>query len=283
MSWKPHILVCPFPSKAFDQLQNANVLVRANVAPDIVSTILKSAREKALNVDSIWLRSHAPVSDLDVAVNGQKIRIVVEADSLGDMPTLVKRLDELVAENVTFLFSPANSDNCLASQILASLGVRAGVDMLEGDVDWEAVSDLACYALYSKSRRAPVEPFDWTAWAYHENRYRRVSFGEFFLSSPGKFLHLAPDGRVALNPRDLKREIFLCDNVASLHESLHSDAYRMAESESFGHLADQDDCAYCPGWRLCGGQFKEERVATHRCSKFFTELLEAVEFYEQTM
>jgi hypothetical protein len=39
-------------------------------------------------------------------------------------------------------------------------------------------------------------------------------------------------------------------------------------------------CAYCAGWRICLGKFAGKENRTSGCKKFFIELLEAADYYQ---
>jgi len=221
------------------------------------------------------MHSSDSVSDLTLSLGEDGPPVVIETTRLGPVAEVLTRLDELRTARVNILVSPAIRENCVAVQILASLGVNAAIGLHSGPVDWDACTDLAYYAFYSRTRKAAIEPFTFMAKNY---RRKCVDIGEPFLDSPRRYLHLSPEGKVALTPAHLSRGGFLSETVGSISESTPTGEDVGDASHSLAHLLEFDGCSVCQGWRLCGGRFAGERAGEGRCREFFTQILEAIEF-----
>jgi hypothetical protein len=109
------------------------------------------------------------MSKLALPTEEVPINVFIEVTELGPLAEVLSRIEEFRKSKVTFILRDPNRENCIAAQMLASLGVAAGVNMLSGPVDWDACSDLAHYTFYVKPRRAAIEPFNFMMKSYRRN------------------------------------------------------------------------------------------------------------------
>ena len=125
----------------------------------------------------------------------------------GRFRDLARHLDRLRKLNLRVYLPCDHADNLASLRILSSVGIPCCADFRDGGTDWEALADLATYAVLERTPHAAMEPFAFMAANYHSAD--RLDWGRVFFDDPRHFLHLSEDGRVALSQAELAEGRFV--------------------------------------------------------------------------
>ncbi len=276
---KSQILVCPFCEELFARLRQHELIVRTEHAEEIAD-IYAAVSRSANRLRAIVLDAAQPFTELALQELPKELPVLVFAREFGEFRAFLKMLALLRTRKLTLFLSSDRAENLLRLRMLSSLGIRCGVSFGNKPVDWENVTDLMCYAVYSHTRHAPIEPF-----AYAVSHTPRNGDGahvsKVYLNHPAGYLHLAPGGQIALSREELLNQEFIGDDVDSLEELERHAGYQQRLEAWKSHFLEEEGCAYCPGWRMCMGTFAHTASCDTGCRRFFTELIEAAEFHRE--
>jgi hypothetical protein len=143
--------------------------------------------------------------------------------------------------------------------------------------DFEKLNDLMHYALYGTARHGPIEPFSSIVHQYDPQHLR--PWTGLYCDDPARFLHVNSEGRVALSPRDLEQKRFCAVDAGEIDTSAIERECRRRIVELRAVFPKSSPCAFCAGWRLCGGAFAEVRDSSDgACESFFSDFVDAADF-----
>lgn len=172
--------------------------------------------------------------------------------------------------NARVYLSAGDPVNLTSLRILSSLGIQVCAT-IAGGVDWEALADLAAYALLGRVPRGGIEPFALIASSSAGGA--TVDWGRLIFDDPDRFLHVDAKGRVALSGRELAEAQFIAGRVEEIGSPKENPAMRERRHARRRCFTDDHTCAVCPGWQICLGRFASE-AAGGGCAAFFEELLD---------
>jgi hypothetical protein len=165
--------------------------------------------------------------------------------------------------------------NYTGLRILSSLGVGTALCFDRRETDWEALADLATFALLGRAKHAPMEPFAFLVRHYHPEQ--RTDFSSVYFADPTRYLHVNAIGEVALSVAELEEGKLLAAHFQELGDLQENPAYLERLEAWQQHFLRERGCAYCQGWRICLGKFGPQPGASPPCEGFFTDLMTMIE------
>ena len=196
------------------------------------------------------------------------------APSLGRFRDLARHLDRLRKLNLRVYLPCDHADNLAGLRILSSVGIACCADFRDGGTDWEALADLATYAVLERTPHAAMEPFAFIAANYYSTD--RLDWGRVCFDDPRHFLHLSEDGRVALSQADLAEGRFVAHNLSEIETPADFPPIRERLRAWRHFFIDNHPCASCAGWRICLGKFSANLSGNPGCAEFFGEMMDLV-------
>lgn len=274
MAW-PHF-VLPFEPSLIAALRDRDLVVVVE-RPDEIRAAVAVVQASDNRLDCVVLRWQPPLDALEFVEDWVGVPLVVEAVSLGKLHRLSEQLDLIRRLELRVDLPLASAVQAVNVQMLASLGIPCRAVFGE-KTDWDAATDLMTYALLGRCAHAPIEPFAFIAEHVDQDRYR--GWGEVSFDQPDRYLHVDRQGRVALFPSASSPSAFLHEDLRRLGDVTTLPAYQAAVERWRRHFLHPDDCARCPGWKLCRGQLAETVEDKSTCSAFFSEMLDVAEQYQ---
>lgn len=272
----PRVVVCPPEPALLQRLREATVVLVVDGA-DAVEDALRVAQDHQVRVRAVKARLSGPVSSLRLPQPWGRTRVDLFAPRLGSVREALLMSDELRKLRGRVMLSTDDPESCTHVRILASLGISCGLWFGSESPDWEALTDLATYALLGMVPHGSIEPFDEIAHGYQS--HKRTLWGASFYDDPSTFLHVDAQGRVALTAAGLVACTTLSDSIEDLDAIDTHPAYLAWQDRWKDAFLQAEGCAWCPGWRLCLGRHEER--ASSGCRDFYTELMSVVEQHQQ--
>jgi hypothetical protein len=264
-------LVLPFSETLIASLSGRVLAVRVDDPSDVVRAA-EYTRSSANRLSMVILDSPTPLDEVPFNDTWAGIKIAVFAPKMGQFRGLARRLRTVRELNPTIYLSAGDPENLTALRILSSVNIRcAAVFGDRGPIDWEGLADLMTYALATTVPHGPIEPFSTVAGRYQSDGW--IEWGPVFFDDPRDFLHLDPDGRIALSRRELLDKGFIENDIGRLDEVIDSKAYRQRIDVRRRLFLEYHPCSRCPGWRVCMGKFAQNGTDRTGCAAFTVEMI----------
>ena len=265
------------------------VVEGTNLVPSFKGATFVVCTDELSRIPDIWrivregntlaalkLVTPVPLSRLHLEDDWCDIPLAVYLPALGKFKDCAERLDRLKAFNLRLFFPAQNKESYIACRILSSFGIATGLTFDSGEPDWEALADLATYALYGKAPHTPIEPFH--TLVNHYDPAQRTSWDTVYFDDPERYLHLSEDGQVALCRAKLLARDFITERLGDLPTIRDSAAYQEERESWRTFFLEEEGCAWCEFWRICLGKFNGICAdRTCGCQPFFRELLDAAD------
>jgi hypothetical protein len=266
-------LICPHEGGVFRTFAGRAVAVRVS-DPAVAAQAATDVQDSRNALACVIIESEAPFADIAFDDQYKGLPLAVVAPSLGRVRAFAQKLDLIRALDLRVYLPCDRPDNIGGLRILSSLGV-ACCALLRADVaDWEALTDLASYALLGRVPHAAIEPFASIAARY--DPAAQLDWGATQFDDPSAWLHLDAHGRVALSRAELAAGIFIAQSIDEVGapEIFPAIRARMAAWRKF--FVDNHPCASCRAWKICLGRTLDEDAG---CAACFSETIEAVGHY----
>lgn len=274
-----HILVCDFDEKLISRFEHRNLVVRIDNF-DVVNDVVKKVQEKNI-LNTIWLHLDGPLSRLDITEleKSSSVRFYLEITGIGDFRESIEHIRSLRELDVIVVLAEDVPGTYRDLKILSSLFVPCGITFRNRNPDWESLADLLSYSVYSKVPHAPIQPFHFLMSNY--NVQKRIDFAGSYFEDPSRFLYIEAQGCIALSKEELEKEEFISIDLKDLDNVTNLPSYTQKIEAWREFFLKPNGCAYCQGWRICLGKFEKSTDKESGCMKFFGELMEAAEHYQE--
>ena len=264
-------LVLPFSETLIAKLSGRVLAVRVD-DPSGVLRAAECVRSSANRLSMVIMDSRTPLDEVPFDDAWAGIKLAVFAPKMGQFRGLARRLRTIRELNPMIYLSADDPGNLTALRILSSVNVRsAAVFGDRGPVDWEGLADLMTYALATTVPHGTIEPFSTIAGRYQSDGW--IEWGPVFFDDPKDFLHLDPDGRIALSRRELMDKSFIEDDIGRLDEVIDSEACRQRIDVRRRLFLEYHPCSRCPGWKVCMGKFARNGTDRTGCAAFAVEMI----------
>ncbi len=265
-------IVCP-DSELLQSFTGLSVALRLDRCHGIALGV-ENVRKSGNTLFCVIVEVDRPLAEMEFYDRHQGIPLAVMAPSLGRFRDLARRLDRLRTLNLRVYLPCDHPDNLAGLRILSSVGIHCCADFRHGGTDWEALADLATYAVLERTPHAAMEPFAFMVAHYPTSH--RLDWGRVIFDDPRYFLHLDGAGRVALSQAELAEGRFVAHNLSEIETPEEFPPIRERLRSWSHYFVDHHPCASCGGWRICLGKFSQDLAAKARCSEFFLEMIDLV-------
>ena len=266
-------IVCPDSEILLQSFTGFPVALRLNHCQGIVPGV-EHVRKSGNTLFCVIVESDRPLADMEFDARHQGIPLAVMAPALGRFRDLARHLDRLRTLNLRVYLPCDHPGNLAGLRILSSVGVHCCADFRKGGIDWEALADLATYAVLERTPHAAMEPFAFMAANYPASH--RLDWGRVWFDDPRHFLHLDGNGRVALSQAELAEGRFVAHSLDEIQAPAEFPPIRERLRSWRNYFVDGHPCAFCGGWRICLGKFSRDPAGPGGCSEFFLEMIDLV-------
>ena len=270
-----HIIVCSFDRKLIASMKKRAVVINTDDYNLIRYMASEVNRENKLH--AIRLTISFPLSELEIEDDWRDIPLLIQSNDFGQFKQLIHQMNALRQLNVRIFLTKENGFNFTGLQILSSLKIPCGLIMDRDFNAWEESIDLMHYAIYGRTKHAPIEPFDYIASQYGPRNF--LDYNTVYFNNPEKYLHLNEAGQVALTSADLEAGNFIAEKLEEL-ELESNEKYLAYLDARHRIMLSMNDCAFCPALRICLGKYGEGREKQDGCKRFFSDMMEAADFYQ---
>ncbi len=270
------ILVCPFDRELLARFDNQALVVTVDNVDAIhqANNAMSGTRNK---IRVIRVTPGCSLGEISFKDDWKKIPLAFYVEELGAWPMVARQLGLMRALNIRVYLPACPRENLTAARMLSSLGISCALHFNGASPDWDLMADLATYALLGRVKHGAIDPFDCLAEEYQPNQ--RTSFQAVYFNDPRKYLHVNRAGAAALTAEDLAANRFLVDRFEDVTDLDQHPMYQNSAARWQESLLHFDDCACCPGWRICMGFFDAMDPSHEKCRAFCTELMDVVEQY----
>lgn len=231
------VIICPHNMRLLRGLEGREIAVRVR-DPRSTARAAEDVRAVGGSLVCVVVDPALPLDRLEWGELPAAVPSVVIAPSFGAFRDLARNIPLLQSLDVA-IHLPANiPDNVTGLRILASLGIRCAAVIGPGKLDWDALADLAAYAVLGPVPHAAIEPFASIASRLGPSSPIHWDFPYFWDSR--RFLHMDDKGR-------------------------------LAPEKGASPGAPAGPCACCMGWKTCRGRFAAE-AGEGKCSSFLEEM-----------
>jgi hypothetical protein len=232
---------------------------------------------KSNKLHAIKVVTNKALSDIEFEEEWVSIPLVVYSPEFGDYKSFLHRLGLVRKMNIRIFLSAHNAANYTALHILSSFQISCGLYFEDQPLNWELLNDLMQYEIYSRTRHAPIEPFNWLATHYEPTEY--TDYNIIYFNSPAKYLHLNEKGKIALTAKDLSDKNFLSDSVESLDNLSIEEGSDEVVRKRYETMLKMNECAFCEAFRICLAKFEHLTDKKNNCMRFFADFLDAADYY----
>lgn len=269
-----HILVTKYNWPIENFLKGQALLVHINHLDDVVN--IQKNLDDSTKIDGfIYRDDYASLETIDLKPEYSGTPIYLFINRLGKFRDVFHKVEMLKGMNVVVMFTGADSTAATDAQILASLGIHAGISLKSDSMLSDSVLDLITYTFYTPISHADVEPFSTIERYYDGESYVSPKLAEFV--NPYRYIHIDKEFRLAFSEEDLANGNIIGSGLDLLRSEELQKAIDVKEHEWQQMFVESDQCTFCPAFRICIGYFKKHRDCK-RCQTVMSELLDAIEF-----
>ncbi len=273
-----HTLVCPYDGPFLTGFSGQSIVVCMDDTEQVVNAA--EAVKPGNKLHAICLSFTRSLAELPVKEAWKGIPLAVHLPRLGSFRQVANKLHLLHALDICiFLPDDQGKENYTSLRILSSLGIRCGLAFNHLEPDWNALNDLAYYALYGRSAHAHIEPFHFIRTMHKAEQ--RLDFGAVYFDDPKRYLHLNSRGKVALSKQDLAAGNYILEYLTELETISELPTYKRHLESWRQHFLKEEGCAYCAAWRVCLGRLSDITRDHKACGALFSELMDAAESYQK--
>ena len=267
------VVVAPAHGPLLGRLSGLAYVLRVS-DPALAAEAAARAEQYRLNLTCIYLETGAALADLALDGLPESAPLAVRVTGLGPMRRLAPRIDRLRRLNARWYLPARTRAQAAEVRVLSSLGLPVAA-LLDGPepADWEALRELAVYAVYNAAPHGDIDPFTFLGRRYNIHQQPLDPRAAWF-AAPGKFLWADESGALSSPRFDGGLEPFPLpiEELGSGAAELALDELRCGWREFF--IAPHS-CQECEGFRVCLGLFAAE--AGPGCRGLMAEALEGAE------
>jgi len=273
-------IVFPFREDLLCRLRGLAVVPRVQSLENI-GDVLNPIYHAGANTRCVLVESEVPLTSAGLHQGLAGIPVALAVPRLGPLSDFFRLLPVLRQLSIRVFLPIGVEGNLTTLRILSSLGIGTTIVLDGKEPDWDGLADLMTYAFFGQVPHASIDPFNYLGDNFDPGS--RNEFEAVYFDDPRAYLHLDPEGRVALTRDALKRGDFLAGDLESIRNGIEGlEAFRSRMSAWSDHFLALDACSTCPGWRVCSGRFARHRQPDDNCRGFCAELLDNLEQYRAT-
>jgi hypothetical protein len=269
------ILVCPFDVKLLAGLRRWKVVVHTNEGKAICQ--IHREVSKANDLHAILFRTEKSLSTLAFKEEWVNLPLAIYAEEFGEYKDLLPQMERIRKANVRIFLSSQHEFNYTGIRILSSLNINCGLYFNGAMPDWERMNDLMHFAIYSRTRHAPVEPFDWLVSHYQPAGY--TDYNAVYFDDPSRYIHVNEKEQIALTASDLSSDNFIGEGIDLIEKIDANTQYSDFLNRRYSTIQRLDECAFCPAFRICLAKYSHLRNKKKTCKPFFSDFMDAADYY----
>ncbi len=230
------VTICPHNRQILKEFRGRKVAIAVG---DTGAAAKAAADARTIGADLVCVivETRLPLDRLKWGRDLASIPLVVVAPSFGTFRDLEPHVDLLRDLDITIHLPTGADGNMAGLRILSSLGIPCAAVISNDGQDWDAIADLATYAVLGPAPHAPIEPF----------------------------AHMALNGE-PFPFIDWDLPCFMGSrHFVRIHDGDRLTPVTRAKARPAG------PCRHCAGWTACRGRFAVA-AAEGGCSSFFREM-----------
>jgi len=265
-------LVCPNSEKLINKLFGKTLVLKVNSAGEIPKAYDRAAVEN--HVLCIVVDEQRALSAVHVQEEWNRVPILLNVPELGSLKTVLSRAQQLRDWNIRVFMPGGREANLTSLRILSSLGISVGI-ILTPPLNWDAVSDLMHYAIYTRTPHGDIDPFGYVKLSYNPQEFTYLKTPSF--ENPLRYVYIDEEENIALSSIGLQNGTLIAKGLESLSGLRESTEYRHSINSWQGLFLDDHRCAYCPAWRLCQGSYLADCEQDADVYGFFEDFMTAAD------
>lgn len=273
---KDFTIVCPADINLISRLNDHQLVLSMNSLTNINEIYQASTHQNS--VQCLKVRINDSLTSLEINEELKSYPLALYVNQLGDFKKTLDMIPVLRTANLK-IFLPAHiKENMKDIRILSSLNVYCGLFFeSKGNINWDMINDLMSYSVYGQTTHSPIEPF--TSVINHYVPHEFTYFNSCYFENPIQYLYINENEDIALSKTDLENKKFIAQGLASINHLKESSTYQEELNKWHTYFLENRKCSSCPAWRICQGNFLEQCQKNEECYQFFSDLLEAADFY----
>ena len=260
-------IVCPESEILLQSFKGLSVALRLNRGAGIAPGV-EHVRKSGNTLCCVIVESDRPLAAIEFDDHLPRHPPGGHGPSLGRFRDLARQLDRLRTLNLRVYLPCDHPENLAGLRILSSVGIHGCADFRKGGQHhWDALADLATYAVLERTPHAAMEPFAFMVANYPASI---ALTGGGLSSMIQHFFHLDESGQVALSQAELADGRFVAHNLREIEAPASN--FRRSERglRSWRQFfVDDHPCASCGGWSLCLGSFPQISPPSPGVPNFF--------------
>jgi hypothetical protein len=265
-------LVCPNSERLISKLFGKTLVLKVQSVGEIPKAFDRGTVEN--RVLCIVVDEQKALSAVHVQEEWKRVPILLHVPELGSLKKVLSRARQLRDWNIRVFMPGARAENLTSLRILSSLGISAGLTTTP-PLNWDAVSDLMHYAIYTRTPHGDIDPFGYVKLNYNPQEFMYLQTPWF--ENPLKYVHIDEEENIALSSAGLKDGTLIGRGLESLAGLRESTEYRHSINSWQGLFLEDHRCAYCPAWRLCQGTYVADCEQDPDVYRFFEDFMAAAD------
>ena len=249
-----------------EQLKGKSIALSVDSLEEM-ETILSFSHDNA--IETIFFRSSKPLSELELT--GIKFPIKIIVNETGKLNDVIQKAANLKEKNVRIYLSILSEEHYTQLLILSSLGIQCGIYFPDNTaINWTKLNELMSLNIYSLTNNPVIEPFNYMINQYDSDLYNDFDLG--MLENNKMYLFF---------DKEEISSLFLTGNKRNIgkYSLLDNGEFEISTPvNNIDFASGMYNCAYCFGFKICTGHFKEVENAYPACRDFFSDLHEAIEY-----
>lgn len=230
------VTICPHNRQLLKAYKGRKVAVTVRDT-GVAARAAADARAVGVDLSRVIVETRLPLGRLKWGPDLTSVPLVVVSPSFGAFRDLEPHIGVLKELDITVHLPTEGAGNMAGLRILSSLGIRCAAIIGREWQDWEAISDLATYAVLGPAPHAAIQPF--TQMAVSGEPFPAVNWDLPCFTGSLRFVR-TPDGK----------------------------SFTAATGARPRPAAP---CRTCAGWTACRGRFTAA-AAQGGCASFFREM-----------
>jgi hypothetical protein len=229
------VTICPHNRQLLKACKGQKVAVTVRDT-GVAARAAADARAVGADLSCVIVEARLPLTRLKWDADLASVPLVVASPSFGAFRDLEPHIDVLKDLDIAIHLPTEGTGNMAGLRILSSLGIPCAAIIAREEQDWDAIADLATYAVLGPIPRAPIEPF--THMALSGEPFPFIDWDFPCFAGSRRFVRIHDGGALAA---------------------------------SGARTRPAGPCRVCTGWTACRGRFAAA-AAQGGCSSFFREM-----------
>lgn len=268
-------IVAPFDADLMRRLRGRRAVIRVDCL-DAVTRVQSTGRDCEVQIDGVWATIGLELADLDLNCSEWNGLVIIESPGSGPIRRAIWTLADVDQAHLRLILPARTSRQIVTIRALASLGYHCCILLGDDDrpeIDWDALHELAVYALFGNVPHGDIDPFSYAARRYDPTH--TVDVRAAYYADPRHHLHAAQDGSLMVagfGGEGARPLGLMIEDIDGIEDCT---AYTRAVHDWKRKFEEMTRCGACPAWRVCMGAltFLED----DRCETVMAEVIDAAE------